>query len=363
MKKKLNILHLEASFGWGGQEIRTLKESLGMKNLGHSVFIAVEKNGILYEKAKKAGFISYEIKFKKLFWPLSFFKLLYIMKKHKIDIINTHSSSDAWLGGIIAKLLKIKIIRTRHLSTPIKKGLNSKLLYGYLADFVVTTCKEAADIIIKQANRNKNSCLSIPTGQDFTKLSIDPAKAKEFREKFNIKDTDFLVGTACFMRSWKGIDDLLNAAKILENNKKIKFIIVGGGHKKTYIDKAKDMNLKNVIFTGHIDNPISSILAFDVFTLLSTAHEGVSQASLQAAFLQKPLIATPTGGLKEVCIDNQTGILVPIFSPNKIIEAILKLEKDKNLRDRYDKNAKKLASEFSQENMIDKMSRVYVSLF
>jgi len=153
------------------------------------------------------------------------------------------------------------------------------------------------------------------------------------------------------------------AAKNLENNKKIKFIIVGGGHQKTYIEKAKSMELTNVIFTGHIENPIPSILAFDVFTLLSTAHEGVSQASLQAAFLQKPLITTPTGGLKEVCIDNQTGILVPIFSPNKIIEAILKLEKDKNLRDRYAQNAKKLASDFSQENMIDKMSRVYMGLF
>ncbi|KKL70304.1 hypothetical protein LCGC14_2106250 [marine sediment metagenome] len=157
MKIFLNILHLEASPGWGGQEMRILKESQGMTKLGHRVIIGVEKKGGLIKQSKNSGFLTYEIRFKKLFWFISFFKLLYIMKKHKIDILNTHSSSDAWLGGLVAKLLNIPIIRTRHLSTAIKKGLNSKLLYGYLADFVVTTCQDAADIIIKQANKDPKS--------------------------------------------------------------------------------------------------------------------------------------------------------------------------------------------------------------
>lgn len=359
MKKKLNILHLEASPGWGGQEMRILKESLGMKKLGHRVIIAVEKNGGLIQKAKEALFLTYSVRFKKVFWLLSFFKLLYIMKKHKIDIVNTHSSSDSWLGAIVAKLLNIPVIRTRHLSTPIKKGLNSTLLYGYLADFVVTTCKDAADKIIIQANKDPKRCKSIPTGVDFEKVQVNELEAKKFREKFNIKKDDFLVGTACFMRSWKGIDDLLKAAKILENEKNIKFIIIGGGHKDSYIKMAKVLNLENVIFTDHLENPYPAIKALDVFSLLSTAHEGVSQASLQACFLQKPIIATETGGLKEVCVDNETGILVPKFSSEKVAKAILKLKKDKKLRDKMAQNAKKLANNFSEEKMLSEMNEIY----
>ena len=357
--KKLNILHLEASPGWGGQEMRILKESIGMRDFGHRVTIAVEKDGGLIEKAKNEKFLTYGIKFKKAFWPISFFKLLYIIKKNKINLINTHSSSDAWLGGIISKLLNIPIIRTRHLSTPIKKGLNSKLLYGYLADRVVTTCQEAADTIIIQARKDPKKCVSIPTGVDFEKIKVNEQEAKDFREKFNIKETDFLVGTACFMRSWKGIDDLLKAAKILENKKKIKFVLIGGGHIDTYLKKANELNLQNVIFTKHLDNPYPAILALDVFTLLSTAHEGVSQASLQAAFLKKPMIATPTGGLKEVCIDNETGIQVPIFSPKKVAEAILKLFENKKLRDEFSKNTEVLIEKFSYKNMLNEMLSIY----
>lgn len=359
MKNFLSILHLESSPGWGGQEMRILKESLGMKKLGHNVIIGVEKKGGLIEKAKKADFLTYEIRFKKAFWFISFFKLLFIMKKHKIDIVNTHSSSDAWLGALVAKLLKIPIIRTRHLSTAIKKGFNSKFLYGYLADFVVTTCQEAADKIIIQANKNPQKCKSIPTGVNFEKIKVGYKETEKFKKDFKIKDFDFLVGTACFMRSWKGIDDFLKAAKILENEKNLKFIIIGGGHKDSYIKMAKDLNLKNVIFTDHLENPYPAINALDIFALLSTAHEGVSQASLQASFLQKPIIATKTGGLKEVCIDKKTGIQVPIFSSKEVAKAIIKLKKDENLRKKLAKNAKKLSDRFSEDIMITEMKKIY----
>ena len=361
--KKLNILHLEASPGWGGQEIRILKESIGMQGFGHNVIIAVEKGGGLIKKAKREGFLTYAIRFKKAFWLLSFFKLFFIMKKHKIDLVNTHSSSDAWLGGIIAKLLKIPVIRTRHLSTPIKKGLNSKLLYGYLADYVVTTCKEIVDVIIKQANKDPKKCLSIPTGVDFEKIKVNQSQAIDFRKKFDIKESAFLVGSACFMRSWKGIDDFLKAAKILENYKNIKFVLIGGGHIETYLKKAKDMHLQNVIFTNHLDNPYPALLALDVFTLLSTAHEGVSQAALQAAFLKKPIIATPTGGLKEVCLDNVTGIQVPIFSPDQVAKAILKLFENKSERKEFSNNIGELAQNFSYKNMIGQMRSIYTKIF
>jgi len=360
--KKLNILHTESSPGWGGQEIRILKESEGMKAFGHNVIMAVQKNGGLINQAKLKGFKTYEIRYKKIFWPIYFFKLLYIIKKHNINIINTHSSEDAWLAGFIARIFKIPIIRTRHLSTKIKKGLNSKLLYGFLADFVVTTCFEIVNVIINQAKKDSQKCLSIPTGIDFSSFKINSQKVVEFKKQYNLTEKYFLVGTACFMRSWKGINDLLKAAKILENEKSIKFILIGGGHIKTYLKLAKDMNLKNVIFTGHIENPIDVLSALDIFTLLSTAHEGVSQASLQAAYLGKPLITTSTGGLKEVCINNETGIQVEVFSPYKVAKAILKLKNDEKSRKQFGKNAKKIAMNFSIEKMIKQMHEIYYKL-
>ena len=35
------ILHTESSNGWGGQEIRILKEAIGLRSRGHEIVFAV----------------------------------------------------------------------------------------------------------------------------------------------------------------------------------------------------------------------------------------------------------------------------------------------------------------------------------
>lgn len=355
----MNILHLEASAGWGGQEIRILREAEGMRERGHTIILAVTKNGGLVSRAQAAGFTVYEVNFKRPSWPITLFRLLFIMRKHKIDIVNTHSSLDSWIGGIAGRLSQRLIVRTRHLSTAIKPGFNSRFLYGKLADFIVTTCSSILPMIAKQSGKPLELCRSIATGVD--PKQIDPGEPETFRRQWNIAPDDFLVGTACFMRSWKGIDDLLKAADILRGYPKLKWIIIGGGHAARHHKFAAELKLENVIFTGHLDHPFPAIAALDLFALLSTAHEGVSQAILQAAYLGKPLLSTRTGGLAEVCIDGQTGFNVSPFSPKEVADAVMKLKENNSLRNRFGKNAKQLVlDQFTLTHTLDQMEDVYL---
>jgi glycosyltransferase involved in cell wall biosynthesis len=98
----------------------------------------------------------------------------------------------------------------------------------------------------------------------------------------------------------------------------------------------------------------------DVFALLSTANEGVSQAILQAAFLQKPLISTPTGGLREVCLDQKTGLLVSPFCPKEVADAVTKMQKNPTARETWGHAARALVLEkFTFKQTIDGMEQVY----
>jgi glycosyltransferase involved in cell wall biosynthesis len=358
----MKILHLEASAGWGGQEIRILHEAEGMRKRGHEVILAVMKGGLLINRAKKAGFTVYELNFKRSSWLICLFQLCIILSRHQIELVNTHSSLDSWIGGIAARLMRRPIVRTRHLSTPIKQGLNSKLLYGQLADFVVTTCASIIPMICSHSGKTELSCKSIATGVDPEKIVVKEGETEAFRKQMGFKADDFLVGTACFMRSWKGIDDFLKAADILRSQLQIKWVIIGGGHAETYIKRSQEMGLEGVVFfTGHLDHPFGALKALDVFTLLSTANEGVSQAILQAAFLEKPLIATPTGGLCEVCIDQVTGFQVAPFSPDEVAKAVVVLKEQPALREQFGKNGRKLVEkEFFLSSTLDQMEKVYL---
>lgn len=357
----MRILHTESSNGWGGQEIRILRESLGMQSRGHEVVMAVARGGGLVRKGREAGFTVYEVDFTKGKALHALFELLKIIKKEEIDLINTHSSLDAWLGGMAGRIAKKKVVRTRHLSTPIKGGLNSLLLYKTLADFVVTTSSQIIPTIVRQAKIPADRCRLIATGVDPNVVVASPAAIAAFREEMGALPGDCLVGTACFVRSWKGIEEFMKAAHLLRDIPTLKWVIIGGGYVDRYRKLAEELSLGGTLhFTGHLENPFPAIGALDIFTLLSTAHEGISQALLQAAYLEKPLIATTVGGLPEVCRHRETGILVPPKSPKEVAAAVLTLHDDPALARTLGLAARRLVeNKFTLEHTLDQMELVY----
>lgn len=351
----MHILHTESSNGWGGQEIRILKEAVGLRRLGHEILFAVVKGGKLIDYARKEGFTVYEIDFRRSSAFSVLWNLLRILRRHKINVVNTHSSLDAWLGGLAARIFGCKVIRTRHLSTPVRGGLNALLLYRGLADFIVTTSSGIIPKIAEQARLPLSRFQCVPTGVEPFQVAADEVRA--FRDKLGVQENDILIGTVCVVRSWKGIQDFIGAARLLKDQPHLKWVIVGGG----YLDHFRHLvdDAMPVIFTGHLDRPLSAIAALDIFALLSTAHEGISQASLQAAYLKKPLITTTIGGLPEVCLDGLTGIQVPPSSPEKVAEAVLRLASNPHLRESYGTAGFQLVEEkFMMQHTLHKMEKV-----
>lgn len=340
--------------------MRILREAEGMRDRGHLVIFAIAKGGELIARARALGFTVYELAFQRPFWPICLIQLLKIMRKHQIDVVNTHSSLDSWIGGIAARMARRAIVRTRHLSTPIRAGFNSLFVYGKLADFIVSTCASILPMISKQSGKSLSQCRSIPTGVDPGRIQVEENEAQTFRKERGIQSDDFLVGTACFMRSWKGIDDFLKAADLLRNIPKFKWIIIGSGHAERHQKFARELNLENVIFTGHLDRPFPALASLDLFALLSTANEGVSQALLQAAYLRRPLLSTRTGGLAEVCIEQITGLNVPPFAPHEVAKAVLSMRDHREKRLQFGENARQLVlDKFTFIHTLNQMEEVY----
>jgi glycosyltransferase involved in cell wall biosynthesis len=353
-QKPHTFLHLEASNGWGGQEIRTLKEAASMREKGHTVLFAVQHGAQLGDRAKKEGFEVRYLDFRRRKLFITVPKLIFLIEKRGVDRVITHSSKDGWLGGLAARLARCQVIRTRHLSTAVKKGLNSYLLYNFLADKVVTTCEAVALSLQQQARLPKERCCSIPTG-------VDPIAIEQGLTSTFPKPSPFVIGTACILRSWKGLPTLVEAFALLRDDPDISLLILGHGSMRPHLEKqAKSLDLAHRIhFTGHLENPYPAMASMDLFLLLSTAHEGVSQATLQAAYLSKPMITTPTGGLPEVALHNKTGFVVPCNSPEQVAKAILKL-KDEKLREQFGQASKKhLMENFLWSNTVARLCEFY----
>ena len=78
------------------------------------------------------------------------------------------------------------------------------------------------------------------------------------------------------------------------------------------------------------------------FFVLPSYHEGLSLALLDAAMMQKTLIATDVDGNPEIVIDKKTGLLVKARDVDSLADALDKLLSSPSLQDKYAANARKL---------------------
>ncbi len=351
----MNILELEYSLGWGGQEKRTVRLINNMDD-EFKVFYVVRPGSQLYKRKNeiKAKMIPMELN--PIYNPKTIYNLVKLIKENDIKIISTHSGKDAWLGNILGILTKAKVIRTRHLLTPNKNP------YSYnLSDKVVCVSKEVENYL-KRLGVKEEKLTTIYTGIDTEKFKPNPLK--KLRKEFLIDEDTILIGIVAVLRNAKRHRDLIEAFSNLlkeDISEKIKLIIIGSGPQEKNIKKLiREKGLeKDVIMTGHRED-ISEILSdLDIFCLPSDM-EALGTAILEASSCGVPVIASQVGGIKECVKEDQNGLL---FEPKNVKELTEKLKMmiiDKKLRNFYKNNARIfIEKNFSTKRMVELTQKLY----
>jgi glycosyltransferase involved in cell wall biosynthesis len=145
----------------------------------------------------------------------------------------------------------------------------------------------------------------------------------------------------------KGIRALVAAHSILRNQGHEANLIIAGN-----LDPANPTSVSleeveewsgrpGITWLGHIED-IVSLWRRCHFAVLPSHREGLPVSLLEAAACGRPMIATDAPGCREIVVDGQTGLLVPIEDPSALAEAIVKLATSPQLRARYGNAARQL---------------------
>lgn len=365
--KNLTILHTEASNGWGGQEIRIITEAEGLIKKGHRIIIAAPPDAMIIKQAKTKNIETVPLSMERfsVLGPIK--KIIDIINKYEIDIVNTHSSRDSWLASIAARLSSKKpvIIRTRHLSTPISNNLLSRIVYNHLPHKIITTGESIKDSMIEENHFNPDKIVSIPTGIDLDKFNNE-GEGTNLRNTLNVTENIPLIGMVSVLRSWKGHLYLLEAIpEVIKAFPDARFIITGDGPYKDVIEeKIRAMDIQRyIIMTGYRDDIPAILSAIDLLVFPSYANEGVPQAVLQAFAMGKTVIASDVGSVSEVVLDYETGILVSPCNSKALAENIIGLLKDKDKKEKMAAAGRRLVeAQYSLEKMLDKTELLYNEL-
>jgi glycosyltransferase involved in cell wall biosynthesis len=352
------VLHTEASCGWGGQELRVLAEVRGMSARGHDVWIAAPFESRIYQEALGCGMqvAALPLRRKSVAGLLA---LRAFLKKHQFDVVNTHSSTDAWLTALASLAWRDAppMVRTRHISAPIPRNALSSWIYRRAAAQVVTTGEALRQQVVTLAGVDPQRARSVPTGVDLSQFA--PGDRASAREALGLPAEAFIVAIVATLRSWKGHQFLVDAIARIED---ARLLIVGDGPGRENLEQqvaGLDLS-ERVRFAGQQADVVPWMRAADVACLPSFANEGVPQALMQAMACGLPIVTTHVGAIAEIVEDGVEGLIVAPRDVESLVEALERLRRDPVLRQQLGQAGLARARQrFSMDSMLDGMEAVY----
>jgi glycosyltransferase involved in cell wall biosynthesis len=204
----------------------------------------------------------------------------------------------------------------------------------------------------------------IPSGVDLAAFAPAPDARQRVRNELGIPGGAPVIGIVARLDKLKGHDDLLDVLPSLaEIFPDVRVLFVGDGYQRALLER-RVINEKLgglVTFTGLVaPSRVAELLtAMDVCALPSY-QEGQSRVLVQALLGGCGIVGYDAGGIGEVCIDGQTGRLVPVGNREALRDAIVwMLEHPAERAELVERGRRYVTERFDARVMVKRLEEVY----
>jgi len=362
----MKIIHLSSAITWRGgeQQLAYLYEELNSKNIEQIVLCP--ENSELYKKFKKKGFEKL-IGYKKISsLNIAFaLKLKKICRENKVDLIHVHDAHAHTFAFLSALLFfnKTPVIVSRRVDFPIGRSIFSKIKYNHKSIHKIICVSNAIKNIMHKDIKKADKLITIHSGID-TKRFPYQNHTNKLRELLNLDEDTIIIGNTSAIAPHKDYFTFVDTAEIIiEKIPNVHFVILGDGNMHNEISNyIKSKNLqKHFSLLGFRENIHELLPDFDVF-LLTSKTEGLGTSILDAFACSIPVVATEAGGITEIVIHNETGLLAQIKNPQQLADNVIKLITDNSLKTMLTRNAKKKLNDFTKQQTATKILEVYYQI-
>lgn len=208
---------------------------------------------------------------------------------------------------------------------------------------VVTIAKFTQRYLIETYKISEEKVNLIYQGVDVRRFKSSPEMQAKAQKRYPLPTNAApILGCVGSFEERKGQAILLKALSLAKKNlPNIHLLLVGDGVDEGILKKmVKDMDLEqNVSFFPFTKQPELIFERVDMIILPSIAKEGLPNVLLESMSMGTPVIASDLGGIPEVIINGETGILVAPRDINQLKDAILRLWQNPAHRQEMSRNA------------------------
>jgi glycosyltransferase involved in cell wall biosynthesis len=296
-------------------------------------------------------------------WQLVF-QIRNTIKDNRINLIHAHCEFSQLYASIAGFTCGVKTIATFHRSDLTKYQPNAvnKLIKLFVSHHIAVSY-DRLSLLTNNLRLPQKKCHVVHGGAHIDKKPSEASISKA-RNNVNITTNQIALLSIGHLGVIKGHQDTLTAlANLTRTNTNIHLYIAGEGtpaEKKVLVDLTKNLNIdNNVTFLGQINNVATWLEACDIF-IQPSIEEAFGLVFAEAGAKAKPVIATAVGGIKEIVVSEETGILVPPASPKALEKALNILINSTRLRTLYGDNGyKRIAESFSLTTMVNKYIKIF----
>jgi glycosyltransferase involved in cell wall biosynthesis len=368
-------LMIDRAFLGGGQKnVLALTERLDRARFETTV--CSRHDGPLAEAVRAAGNTHFAVPFRKRYDRRILGRIRTFLREGGFDILHTHGGVAGFYGRRAARPARVPVvIHTFHgihylrCQNPALKAalivLERRLSRN--TDAVMCVSDSVRDLSLAYRLVPEDMLTVIKNGIDFD--LAHPSESDDLRSlvlRLDLDSASPLIGTVARLDPVKGLPILLRAVpRILQRLPSARLVIVGSGPERARLDAlARDLEVQGCVhFLGERTDAPAWMGRFDMFVLPSL-QEALPYVILEAAALEKPVVASEVGGIRELVRTEETGLLVPPGDPEALAAAVIRLAEDRSLGEGLGKKLRAvLSQEYTLSRMVEQTQDLYLRIY
>ncbi|MCH7881063.1 MAG: glycosyltransferase family 4 protein [Proteobacteria bacterium] len=338
----MQIIHVNLASSLSGGEYQTLALMSGLRDMG-------TEQWLVHRQGSRVGALAKEQNLRTLTAGQAFFSLRAGCWRKPV-ILHAHDGRAVHWARISAGLHHLPYLVTRRTHTIPK---DNRWTHGTYANACRVACVSGfVEEGMQDYDATLNSCV---VHDGVVGFSSDAECSKKLREAHSSRVIVAQVGRLAIEKE-VGVT-LEVARQLAAKNLPLQFWILGDGPMRTELQAAA-ADLDNVEFFGHRDDIGDFLAAADVL-VHPARHEAFGSVIVEAMQQGVAVIASRVGGIPEVVLDNQTGLLIECGDVAGFCAAIEKMCNEPELMARMANAGRERAELFSLEVMTERYLQLY----
>lgn len=299
------------------------------------------------------------------FDPATYFDLLKVVDRKKIDVLHLHGYGATTFGRLVAAKRKLPVVLHEHANltdTPWFQKIADRMLAPF-TDIAIAVSESTAEFVAgaRQMPRERTRVVYLGAPLDEFARVRTPQERESIRQGLSIRPDEIVMGTVTRLHDSKGNEFLVDAARlVVDQRPQAKFFLYGEGPLREPLEQqAARLGLGNrFVFGGFVKDVAEVLAAFDI-SVFPSLWEGTPLTVFETMAAGKPIVATDADGLLDVLTDERDALIVPKRDAAALAAKIVRLIDAPMERERLAANARETSREYDIAAFVRKMERLY----